>query len=118
MDRHTLENKIMRMERELLALKTAHERGLGTTRFYTDEVAIQEYPIGSVLIVDIIIDDGESLYPLLIVSFADYVQASSAYGMISTDGKNYKYRMEVVGDRAPVQIISSASFTTRIEVES
>lgn len=118
MDRHTLEKKIMRMERELLALKTAHERGLGTTRFYTGEVAIQEYPVGSVLVVDIIIDDGESLYPLLIVSFVDYVQASPAYNMISTDGKNYKYRIEVVADRMPVRIISSASFTIRVEVES
>ena len=35
MDRHTLENKIMRMERELLALKTACERGLGAYKFYT-----------------------------------------------------------------------------------
>lgn len=36
MDRHTLEKKIMRMERELLALKTAHMAGLGTTRFYCE----------------------------------------------------------------------------------
>lgn len=34
MDRHTLEKKIMRMERELLALKTACERGLGAISFY------------------------------------------------------------------------------------
>lgn len=34
MDRHTLEKKIMRMERELLALKTACERGLGAMSFY------------------------------------------------------------------------------------
>lgn len=34
MDRHTLEKKLKRIDNELLALKTAHRRGLGTFLFY------------------------------------------------------------------------------------
>ena len=54
MDRHTLQKKIMRMERELLALKTAHERGLGTYRFYQYELQFTnlDYAIWEASILD------------------------------------------------------------------
>lgn len=41
MDSGTLDKTLRRMEREVLALKTAHQRGLGSYRFYQYEIIFE-----------------------------------------------------------------------------
>lgn len=62
MDRGTLDKRILRMERELLALKTAHERGLGTYRFYQYELQFTNVDFA---IWEVSILDGEPTSPFV-----------------------------------------------------
>lgn len=64
MDSESLEKAITKMERELLALKTSHNIGAGTIRFYESSISIEST---TTVDVSIKIVDSEPVPPFLLV---------------------------------------------------
>lgn len=68
MDKTSLEKNLANMERELVALQTAHEIGIGTVKFYKyGEYTQHLIPYGSMALGLILFEakDGENINPLL-----------------------------------------------------
>lgn len=79
------DKELLRMEQELLALKTIHDRGLGTTRFYTYERSI-EIPSGiHYWILTATVED-TSLLPMVALPFVEGPTTSNYQFDFTDDG--------------------------------
>ena len=68
MDEASLEKALTKMEREVLALKTNHQIGLGTIKFYEKTLAVEAKTSISLTVK---IANGEPLPPFLVVALTN-----------------------------------------------
>lgn len=99
MNEASIEKAITKMEREVLALKTSHNIGAGTIRFYESSITIGE-PVSEL---SIKIADSEPFPPFLLV-----VRPDSVVGVVIFDADTRTGRYYLGGVTGTVVIVSSS----------
>lgn len=114
MDEASLEKSLLKMEREVLALKTVCQRGLGSTLFYAKEFDYNFTSTGHTF--KVYIADGEPM-PAIIESFVGaQTPIEGSYSTVNPQsyGANVFIHVNNTG-QARIKIISS-SFIERVDV--
>lgn len=102
------ERQLKMLEYELLDLKTSHQLGAGSTKFYAKDIYI---PSASTFSLQIKIADEEPMPPLLMMIYRTEVQGFYSYGYFEIWTNNPSNRTYTYG---PVSGSSSADWYARI----
>lgn len=87
-----MEEELLAVKQELLALKTAHRHGLGMARLWEyNNITPSGVATYDIVIVEARIADGGSPYPLIDIMASDYNHAILERGDVLDGGKTYQW---------------------------
>lgn len=114
MDEASLEKSLLKMEREVLALKTVCQRGLGSTMFYSKEISYN-YSSPSFHSFRVYIADGEPMPAIIEAFISVQTPMEGAYSRVfpQSYGASISVYAPTAG-QATIKIVSS-SFIERVE---
>lgn len=111
--RTSLEQRLLKIKREIVALKTAHKRGLGTMRLFDYNVnppsSISSDFVGQVTITATVSDDS-SPYPLIDILASDFNKTLLLSGQTINNGMGYVWTYDV-STNASFKVISSSELS-------
>lgn len=104
-----LARRLIQMNRETLALKTAHQHGSGAIKMYQYELPIEGYgDTKEFYRVTVTIKESGSPYPVLDVSPTDFEHTVRREGSFSNDGMIFTCRFNILADGIKMVAISSS----------
>lgn len=104
-----LARKLIQMNQEKIALKTAHKRGLGTAKFYTYDLPIEGYDEDKEFYrVTATIKTGAIAYPVIELITNDWQFTVRRESQFSDNGMTFSCRFNILEDGVTIRAISSS----------